>query len=198
MALVQAMADTCELAGWLKGLQTRIKQSVGARSAEAKVDSSGTAEDPNQLNGFINHYYTVLNAILQQTVECAYFVRDYANDRSFGERSRFRQKFSFSLLTSRPVARAAKNALSGVDARITSYEAKLAELQGKLRDNNVTLCHIQVNRVLDATQKIQEQIEGVQSAVTEACENTCVLMHEGFIVIDILLLPLLLQMNSIA
>ena len=77
------------------------------------------------------------------------------------------------------VARAAKNSFSAVDDKINKYTAKLAELREGLRDSNITQCHIQVNRVLDATQKIQEQIEGVQSTVTEACENIFVLVHKS-------------------
>lgn len=76
------MADTCQLAGWRKKLQTRVDHHTAV--PQDLHESADSSDDPDELTEFIDHYFVVINAIFQQTVECAYFVRDYANDKSFG------------------------------------------------------------------------------------------------------------------
>lgn len=155
------MADTCQLAGWLKKLQARVdRRAANPRTAHTAIDSS---DDPNELTEFIDHYFGVIKAIFQQAVECAYFVRDYANNKSFGES--FSSDFAFDVANvSRGVARAVKSSVSTVDSKIDDYVTKLKELREKLRDNNVAQCNIQVNRVLEAT-------EALQKTTTELCKT---------------------------
>ena len=54
-ALVQTMADCCDITGHAEKLKAHTI-----------------------------HYNAVLGTIMQQVVDCAYFIRDYSSDKSFG------------------------------------------------------------------------------------------------------------------
>jgi len=69
--------------------------------------------------------------IAQQTIECAYFIRDYAMRKSFWERA---LKNSF---------------MTYVDSRIKQYEDKFKELKMAFQDCTILQTGITVSRIMD-------------------------------------------------
>ncbi|KAI0309827.1 hypothetical protein OF83DRAFT_1179174 [Amylostereum chailletii] len=83
----------------------------------------------------------ILASIAKQTVDCAHFIRDYAQNASF-------------------VKRAARNAIaSKTDAQIEKYQAKFRELKTAFQERAVLETEIVVLRVLDSVEDIAKGIQ---------------------------------------
>ncbi|KAI0309826.1 hypothetical protein OF83DRAFT_1071430, partial [Amylostereum chailletii] len=83
----------------------------------------------------------ILSTIAKQTVDCAYFIRDYAQDASF-------------------VKRTARSAIaSKTDAQIEEYQTKFRELQTAFQQRAILNTDIIVHRVLDRVGHIAKNIK---------------------------------------
>lgn len=49
------------------------------------ADACSFAEDAEELKDHSEQFHTIAGKILQQVMECAYFIRDYGKDTSFSK-----------------------------------------------------------------------------------------------------------------
>ena len=96
----------------------------------------------------IESHGPIIELMSQQATECAYFIRDYAMNKSLC-RSSSALHVGVSLLCSLPGERTLKNSfMSNVDTKIKQYEDKFNELKSALQDRAILQTEIIVSRVL--------------------------------------------------
>ena len=101
----------------------------------------------------VESHKRILAAMTQQTVECAYFIREYATNKSFSKSLSEHQEahlivFLFS------GKRLLENILSDADDKIKQYEDKFRELKLAFQERAVLRGGITVMRILDVVKNL--------------------------------------------
>lgn len=115
------------------------------------ADSCSFADNAAELNDRSEQFDTIASQILQQVMECAYFIRDYCQDTSFGKRICRLWPYhpDAELISLHLAIRLMKNMISMVDTRIEEYKTNLATLQQALLSRATVQCTVASYRVLD-------------------------------------------------
>ena len=96
----------------------------------------------------IESHGPIIELMSRQATECAYFIRDYAMNKSLC-RSLSTPHVGVSLLRRLPGKRTLKNSLmSDVDSKIKQYEDKFNKLKSAFQDRAILQTEIIVSRVL--------------------------------------------------
>lgn len=96
----------------------------------------------------IESHRPIIELMSQQATECAYFIRDYAMNKSLC-RSSSTPHVGVSLLHSLPGKRTLENSfMSDVDSKIKQYEDKFNGLKSAFQDRAILQTEIIVSRVL--------------------------------------------------
>ena len=94
----------------------------------------------------IKSHGQIIELMSQQATECAYFIRDYAINKSLC-RSSYTAPRSVSLLRSLPGTRTLSNFTSDVDSKIKQYEEKFNKLKSAFQDRAILETEIIVSRM---------------------------------------------------
>jgi hypothetical protein len=104
----------------------------------------------------IESHKQIIVALTQQTIDCAYFIRDYAINKSFCMSIfiiRVAQGLQLSVMSGK---RTVKNFISDTDIKIKQYETKFQELKFVFQGRAILQTEITVLRILDNVDNIGE------------------------------------------
>jgi hypothetical protein len=97
----------------------------------------------------IKSHQEIIVVMTKQTTECAYFIRDYAMDKSFGKSILALQHNCSSILLALPGKRILRNSfVSDADSRIKLYEGKFKELKSAFQERAVLQTELTVMRLM--------------------------------------------------
>ena len=108
--------------------------------------------------GEIAAHEKIIALMIQQVTDCGYFIRDYAEDKSFCRGILFGSSLMVQLNVSEG-KRVAKHPFSDADQQIGLYLRKFAELKEAFQLEASREIHIIVLRVLDDLQSLDAKLE---------------------------------------
>jgi hypothetical protein len=125
---------------------------------ETMADVYSFVQEGESLKKTQSHKQILLH-IVQQTVECGYFIRDYARNNNFG-------MFFVWIVSDHGISRyhsllgtwVLKNLISDVDDKIKQYETKFGELKLAFQGHAAIHTKITVLCVLNEVESIGEQV----------------------------------------
>lgn len=114
----------------------------------------------------IQSHKLVIARMVQQTIDCGYFICSYAQNKNFCRMAHHHSR-PFILLLLLIGVRAVKHLVTGADARITDYKAKFEELLTEfhweaVRNTEITVVQtkITVLRILDDVESLGRWFAG--------------------------------------
>jgi hypothetical protein len=158
----------------LSGTYSQIVHSIDASDHIIKVVLAQKARDEaldhlvevmNDAYSFVNEaaalkeiesHKQIIAVLTQQTIDCAYFIRDYAINKSFCMSIfiiQVPQGLQLSVMLGK---RTVKNFISDTDVKIKQYEAKFQELNLAFQGRAILQTEITVLRILDNVDYIGE------------------------------------------
>lgn len=109
----------------------------------------------------INSQIRILACMGQQTTECAYFIRDYAKDKTFCMPVFVHVGRSVSRLSSWSGLRMAKNLSSEADSRITQYADKFNEFKSAFQGHAILQTEITVLQAKFAVLRVLDSVDDI-------------------------------------
>jgi hypothetical protein len=122
---------------------------------QTMADSCSFAEEGEELTKRSKRDQDIINQILRQVMECAYFIRDYCRDGSFGMWDPACSTCSKTNLWA-AVKRTVNYTVSLVDARSDTYKETLETLRRNLIDHMNIQCSVIAHRVLDSVNEVRK------------------------------------------
>ena len=150
--------------------QTALDDEV--RNLIDEMDKScKIAVEADPLRKRSSRFNEILEKLLAQVSECAYFVTDYCRDKSFGtysgSRCRYLHLTDYSALMTFLAGRASKYLISGVKAQVDDYISNLKELCDNLDKVSSVSCSVAVYRVLDDIGTIKEGLDSLRELILD-------------------------------
>jgi hypothetical protein len=106
----------------------------------------------------IQSHKLVIAHMVQQTIDCGYFICSYAQNKNFCRMAHHHSRPFISLHLLLGV-RVVKHLVSGADARITDYQVKFDELLTEFHHEAVRNTEITVLRILDDVEGIGQRFK---------------------------------------
>src|SRR5271155_1695596 len=102
----------------------------------------------------------IIMRMVQQTTECAWFIRDYMKLKEFCEPYKIISLFSL-YIDNREGKRMAKNIASSPKDQVEMFRSKFVELQSAFQADGVIEIEIAVLRVIDDLQSVKKDLNDV-------------------------------------
>jgi hypothetical protein len=124
-------------------------ENIG-RLVDVMNDTLGFIHEAESFKKIESHKQIIMN-IMQQTMECGYFIRDYSKTKDFGKFIHIMKKWR-SVMISLPGRRAVKSLVSDVDSKVEQFCSKFNELKLALQNRIIVQTKISVFRVLETVE----------------------------------------------